>query len=51
MEIRLLYGQMESVVIYPTIRLPLRMILLTLVRKSVLIEATWWTKVDFENVT
>ncbi|AOF82628.1 putative integrase [Methyloversatilis sp. RAC08] len=51
MEIRLLYRQMESVVIYPTIRLALRMIVLTLVRKSVLIEATWWTEVDFENVT
>jgi len=34
---------------YPTIRL-LRLILLTLVRKSELIEATW-AKVDFENST
>ena len=34
----------------PTIRLVLRMILLTLVRKSELIEATW-AEVDFENAT
>ena len=40
MEIRLMYRQMESVATYPTIRLALRMILLTLVRKSELIEAT-----------
>jgi integrase len=42
--------QMESVATYPTIRLALRMILLTLVRKSELIEATW-DEVDFENAT
>jgi integrase len=41
---------MESVATYPTIRLALRMILLTLVRKSELIEATW-DEVDFENAT
>ena len=35
---------------YPTIRLALRMILLTLVRKSELIEAAW-EEVDFENAT
>ena len=42
--------QMESVATYPTIRLALRMILLTLVRKSELIEATW-AEIDFENAT
>ena len=46
MEIRLMNRQMESVATYPTIRLALRMILLTLVRKSELIEATW-TEIDF----
>lgn len=46
-EIRLMYRQMESVATYPTIRLALRMILLTLVRKSELIQATW-SEVDFE---
>jgi len=50
MEIRLMYRQMESVATYPTIRLALRMILLTLVRKSELIEATW-AELDFENAT
>jgi integrase len=50
MEIRLMNRQMESVATYPTIRLALRMILLTLVRKSELIEATW-AEVDFENAT
>ena len=50
MEIRLMNRQMESVATYPTIRLALRMILLTLVRKSELIEATWG-EVDFENAT
>ena len=45
-----MYRQMESVATYPTIRLALRMILLTLVRKSELIEATW-AEVDFENAT
>lgn len=37
LEIRLMARQMESVATYPTIRLALRMILLTLVRKSELI--------------
>ncbi|MFZ2294569.1 MAG: tyrosine-type recombinase/integrase [Polaromonas sp.] len=46
-EIRLMHRQMESVATYPTIRLALRMILLTLVRKSELIQATW-DEVDFE---
>ncbi|MET4575322.1 integrase [Ottowia thiooxydans] len=40
LEIRLTSRQIESVATYPTIRLPLRMILLTLVRKSELVEAT-----------
>lgn len=47
-EIRVLHKQLESVATYPTIRLALRLILLTLVRKSELIEATW-DEVDFEN--
>ncbi len=50
LEIRLMARQMESVATYPTIRLALRMILLTLVRKSELIRATW-DEVDFENAT
>lgn len=50
LEIRLVARQMESVATYPTILLALRMILLTLVRKSELIEATW-AEVDFENAT
>lgn len=50
LEIRLMYRQMESVATYPTIRLALRLILLTLVRKSELIEATW-DEVDFESAT
>ncbi|CAH2808208.1 MAG: Integrase [uncultured Caballeronia sp.] len=50
LEIRLMYRQMESVATYPTIRLALRLILLTLVRKSELIEATW-DEVDFETAT
>jgi integrase len=50
MEIRLMNRQMESVATYPTIRLALRMILLTLVRKSELIEATW-AEIDFESAT
>lgn len=47
-EIHLMYKQLESVATYPTIRLALRMILLTLVRKSELIEATW-DEIDFET--
>ena len=47
-EIRVMHKVMESVATYPTIRLALRLILLTLVRKSELIEATW-DEVDFEN--
>ena len=40
-EIRLAFHQLDSIATYPTIRLALRMVLLTLVRKSELIEATW----------
>ena len=46
LEIRL----MESVATYPSIRLALRMIMVTLVRKSELIQATWG-EVDFESAT
>jgi len=49
-EIHLMSKQLECVATYPTIRLVLRMILLTLVRKSELIEATW-DEVDFEKAT
>ena len=47
-EIRLMHQQLEFVASYPTIRLAFRMILLTLVRKSELIQATW-DEVDFAN--
>lgn len=50
LEIRLFVQQMESVATYPTVKLALRPILLTLVRKSELIQATW-DEVDFENKT
>lgn len=36
-----MHRQMETVATYPTTRLALRMILLTMVRKSELIQATW----------
>lgn len=47
-EIRLMHQQLETVASYPTIRLALRLILLTLVRKGELIHATW-NEIDFEN--
>ena len=50
LEIRLMQQQLESVATYPTIKLALRLILLTLVRKSELIHATW-DEVNFENAT
>lgn len=50
LEIRLMVQQLESVATYPTIRMALRLILLTLVRKSELIHATW-DEVDFERAT
>jgi len=46
-EIQLMHRQLDLVSTYPAIRLALRLILLTLVRKSELIEATW-AEVDFE---
>ncbi|WP_295009474.1 tyrosine-type recombinase/integrase [uncultured Dechloromonas sp.] len=46
-EIQLMHQQLDRVPTYPAIRLALRLILLTLVRKSELIEATW-NEVDFE---
>jgi integrase len=50
LEIYLMSKQLESIATYPTIRLALRMILLTLVRKSELVQATW-DEVNFENAT
>lgn len=47
-EIRIAISQMEYVASYPTIKLGLKLILLTLVRKGELIHATW-DEVDFEN--
>ena len=47
-EIRLMHRILETTATLPTIRLALRLVLLTLVRKSELIEATW-DEVDFEN--
>lgn len=48
--IRLALHQLESIAAYPTIRLALRIVLLTLARKSELIEATW-NEVSFESAT
>ncbi|TBU94663.1 tyrosine-type recombinase/integrase [Phytopseudomonas dryadis] len=50
LEIRLVIQHLELVATYPTIRLALRLILLTLVRKSELIQATW-DEVNFERAT
>lgn len=47
-EIRIMLGQLEHVPTLPTIRLGLRLILLTMVRKSELLDAVW-DEVDFEN--
>lgn len=47
-EIRIMLSQMEHVASYPTIKLGLRLILLTLVRKGELIHATW-DEVDFQK--
>lgn len=47
-EIRIMLKQLEHVPTLPTIRLGLRMILLTMVRKSELQDAVW-DEVDFEN--
>jgi integrase len=47
-EIRILLRQLEHVPTLPTIRLGVKLILLTMVRKSELQDATW-DEVDFEN--
>jgi len=47
-EIRITLAQVEHVATLPTIRLGLRFILLTMVRKSELLDAVW-DEVDFEN--
>ncbi|PRD43183.1 integrase [Phyllobacterium phragmitis] len=47
-EIRIMLQQLEHVPTLPTIRLGLRLILLTMVRKSELQDAVW-DEVDFEN--
>ena len=47
-EIRVMHRVLDATATLPTIRLALRLILLTLMRKSELIEATW-DEVDFEN--
>jgi integrase len=48
MKIRIMLHQLEHVPTLPTIRLGLRLILLTMVRKSELLDAVW-DEVDFEN--
>ena len=47
-EIRMMLKQLEHVATLPTIRLGMRLFLLTMVRKSELQDATW-DEVDFEN--
>ncbi len=47
-EIRILFQEIKHVATLPTIRLGLRLILLTMVRKSELLDAIW-DEVDFEN--
>ncbi|MGY8605993.1 tyrosine-type recombinase/integrase [Gluconobacter cerinus] len=47
-EIRVMLSQLERVPTLPTIRLGMKLFLLTMVRKSVLQDATW-DEVDFEN--
>lgn len=47
-EIRVMLNQLEHVATLPTIRLGMRLFLLTMVRKSELQDATW-DEVDFEN--
>jgi integrase len=47
-EIRIMLHELEHVPTLPTIRLGLRLILLTMVRKSELLDAVW-NEVDFEN--
>jgi integrase len=47
-EIRIMLKQLENVATLPTIRLGLKLILLTMVRKSELQDAVW-DEIDFEN--
>ncbi len=47
-EIRIVLQELEHVPTLPTIRLGLRLVLLTMVRKSELLDATW-DEVDFEH--
>ncbi|TIL83166.1 MAG: DUF4102 domain-containing protein [Mesorhizobium sp.] len=47
-EIRIMLKELENVPTLPTIRLGLKLILFTMVRKSELLDATW-DEVDFEN--
>jgi integrase len=47
-EIRIMLKQLDHVATLPTIRLGMRLYLLTMVRKSELLDATW-DEVDFEN--
>ncbi|TIL96283.1 MAG: DUF4102 domain-containing protein [Mesorhizobium sp.] len=47
-EIRITLNELENVPTLPTIRLGLKLILLTMVRKGELLDATW-DEVDFEN--
>lgn len=47
-EIRIMFGQLEHVPTLPTIRLGMKLFLLTMVRKSELQDAVW-DEVDFEN--
>jgi len=47
-EIRVMLGQLEHVPTLPTIRLGMKLFLLTMLRKSELQDATW-DEVDFEN--
>ncbi len=47
-EIRIMLGQIEHVATLPTIRLGIKLILLSMVRKSELQDAVW-DEVDFEN--
>lgn len=47
-EIRVMLGQLEHVPTLPTIRLGMKLFLLTMVRKSELQDATW-DEIDFEN--
>ncbi len=47
-EIRVMFGQLEHVPTLPTIRLGMKLLLLTMVRKGELQDAVW-DEVDFEN--